>query len=146
MPILFNFYILLATFYIIFWTNILIQCPVSVPVCCMFYVLQKTDIKRNPNGIKMDGELFWNICDFWEVESMQNSVWGGHEAGGRPPLGCALGSRGPPIRRLRLYFCRNKANFMRKIWAKDSPQSELRISRYKGNGEGAESGNAETDR
>ena len=35
---------------------------------------------------------------------------------------------------------------MRKIWAKDSPQSELRISGYKRNGEGAESGNAETER
>ena len=43
-------------------------------------------------------------------------------------------------------FCRNKANFTRKILAKDSPQSELRISRYKGNGEGAERENAETER
>ena len=49
---------------------------------------------------------------------------------GAPPTpGRALGSRGPPVGRLRLYFCRKKANFMRKIWAKDSPQSELRISR-----------------
>ena len=39
-----------------------------------------------------------------------------------------------------------KANFTRKIWAKDSPQSELRISRYKGNGEGVETENAETER
>ena len=31
---------------------------------------------------------------------------------------------------------------MRKIWAKDSPQSELRISRYLRNGEGVESQNA----
>ena len=31
---------------------------------------------------------------------------------------------------------------MRKIWAKDSPQSELRISRYKENGEGVESENS----
>ena len=35
---------------------------------------------------------------------------------------------------------------MRKIWAKDSPQSELRISRYKRNGARAESENAETER
>ena len=54
--------------------------------------------------------------------------------------------RGPPVRRLMPFFCGKKANFMRKIWAKDSPQSELRISRYKGNGEGAESENAETER
>ena len=54
--------------------------------------------------------------------------------------------RGPPVRRLTLFFWRKKANFMRKIWAKDSPQSELRISGYKRNGEGAESKNAETER
>ena len=123
------------------------QCPVSVPVCCMFYVSQKTNIKGNPNGIKKDRELFWNIWDFSEEESTQNGVRGGHETGGRAlPPGRALGSRVPPIRRLTLYFCRKKANFTRKIWAKDSPQSELRISRYKGNGEGAETWKAETER
>ena len=81
MPILFNFHILLATFYIIFGTNILIQCPVPVPVCCMFYVLHKPHIKRSSNGIKTDGELIWNICDFWEVKSMQGGARGGHEGG-----------------------------------------------------------------
>ena len=87
MPILFNFHILLETFYTIFGTNILIQCPVLVPVCCMFYVSQKPNIKRNPNGIKTDGELFWNILDFSEEESTRNSVRGGHETGGHalPP-------------------------------------------------------------
>ena len=141
MPILFNFHILLATFYTIFGTNILIQCPVPVPVCCMFYVSQKTNIKRSPNGIKTDGELFWNIYDFWEVKSTRDGARGGHEAGGG-----ALDPRGHPMRRLTLFFCRKKANFMRKIWAKDSPQSELRISGYKRNGERAETENAETER
>ena len=61
-----------------FWTNILIQCPEPVPVCCMFYVSLKPHIKRSPNGIKTDGELFWNICDFWEVESMQMEAHGLH--------------------------------------------------------------------
>ena len=113
----------------------------------MFYVSQKTNIKRNPNGIKTDGELFWNIWDFPEEESMRNGVRGGHETGGRAlPPGRGLGSRGPPVRRLTLLFWRKKANLMRKIWAKDSPQSELRISRYKRNDEGAESENAETKR
>ena len=53
----------------------------------MFYVSQKLNIKRNPNGIKTDGELFWNIWDFPEEESTRNSVRGGHETGGRahPP-------------------------------------------------------------
>ena len=147
MPILFNFHILLATFYIIFGTNILIQCPVPVPVCCMFYVSQKTNIKRNPNGITTKGELFWNIWDFPEEESTRNGVQGGQEIGGAPtPPGRVRHSRGPPVRRFMPFFFRKKDNFMRKIWAKDSPQSELRISRYKGNGEGAESENAETER
>ena len=85
MPILFNFHILVATFYTIFGTNILIQCPVPVPVCCMFYVSQKPNIKWSPNGIKMDEDFFWNIYDFWEVKSMRNGVRGGHETGGRAP-------------------------------------------------------------
>ena len=77
-------HILLATFYTIFGTNILIQCLVPVHVCCMFYVLQKPHIKRSPNGIKTDGELFWNIYDFWEVKSTQDGARGGQEIGGAP--------------------------------------------------------------
>ena len=95
----------------------------------------------------MEAELFWNIWDFLEEESTQNGARGGHETGGRAlPPGRAWHSRGQPIRWFILFFCRKKANFTRTIWAKDSPQSELRISRYKGNGEGAESGNTETER
>ena len=33
----------------------------------------------------MNGELFWNIYDFWEEESTRNGVRGGHETGGRAP-------------------------------------------------------------
>ena len=44
-----------------------------------------------------------------------------------------------------IFFCRKKANFWRKIWAKVSTQSELRISGYKRNDERAKSGNAETE-
>ena len=69
-------------FYIIFGTNILIQCPVPVPVCCIFFVTQKIHIKRSPNGIKTDGDFFWNICDFWEEESTRGDARGGHQAGG----------------------------------------------------------------
>ena len=85
MSIFYNFHILLSTFYTIFGTNILIQCPVPVPVCCMFYVSQKPNIKRSPNGIKTDGELFWNIYDFWEVKSTRDGARGGQEIGGRAP-------------------------------------------------------------
>ena len=59
MPIFYNFYILLAIFYTFFGTNILIQCPVPVPVCCMFFVSQKIHIKRSPNAMKLYGDFLW---------------------------------------------------------------------------------------
>ena len=79
MPILYNFHIFLATFYMIYWSNLLIQCPVPVPVCCMFFVKQKIHIKRSPNAIKFYGELFWNICDFWGLESPQTEAHTAHK-------------------------------------------------------------------
>ena len=146
MPIFFNFHILLATFYIIFGTNILIQCLVPVHVCCMFYVSQKPNIKRSPNGIKRT-EIFLEYLWFLGSKINARRCPRGPGDRGAPKGGRrALDSPGLPIRRLTLFFCHKKANFMGKIWAKDSPQSELRISRYKGNGEGVESGNAETER
>ena len=105
-----------GNFYTIFGTNLLIQCPVRVPVCCMFYVSQRTHIKRSPNGIKTDGELFWNIYDFGEVKSTRDGARGSHETGGAPQGGRrALDSLGAPVRRFALLFCRKKDNFMRKI-------------------------------
>ena len=69
----------------------------------------------------MDG-VFWNIWDFPEEESTRNGVRGGHETGGHSlPPGRTLGSRGPAVRRLMLFFWHKKVNFTRKIWAKDSP-------------------------
>ena len=67
---------------------------------------------------------------------------GGALQGGR----CALDPRGHPVRRWTLFFCCKKANFRRKIWAKVSIQSELRISGYIRNGERAEYENAEVER
>ena len=143
MPILFNFHILLATFYTIFGTNILTQFPVPVPIWCMFLVLQNIHIKRSPNRIKTDRAYFskiWKIRKENQHEPVPEVVT---RQGGALPPGRALGSPGTPVRRLTLFFFRKKANFMRKIWAKDSPQSELRISGYKGKSEGVESANAE---
>ena len=113
MPILYNFHILLATFYNIFGTNILIQCPVPVPICCMFFILQKIHIKRSPNGIKTDGDFFWNICEFWEVESTRDDARGAPKGEGR-----ALGPCGQSVRQLVPFFRRKKANIRIEIMLK----------------------------
>ena len=105
----------MATFYIIFGTNIWIQCPVLVPVCCMFYVSQNIHTKRNPNGIRTDGTYFWNIWKTPEEKSTRDGTRGGHEVGGAPdPPGRAPYPREPPVRRLTLFFWRKKANFQEK--------------------------------
>ena len=54
-----------------------------------FYLLHvlcfaETHIKRNPNGIKMDREYFWNIWRIWEEEPTRDGARGGHETGGAP--------------------------------------------------------------
>ena len=58
MPILHNFHILLATFYMIYWTNLLFQCLVPIPVFCMFFVSQNIHIKQSPNAIKFTENYF----------------------------------------------------------------------------------------
>ena len=81
----------------------------------MFFVSQKIHIKQSPNAIKFYGELFWNTCDFWELESPQTEARGGHNPPGRGPgarygvVGCALLER-----RLKLYFGRKEAYIQKK--------------------------------
>ena len=73
MPILNNFHILLATIYMIYWTNILIQCPMPVPVCCLFFVSQDIHIKRSPNTIKLYRDFFGiyvNFCKKYQRKTM----------------------------------------------------------------------------
>ena len=115
MPIFYNFHILLATFYTIFGTNILIQCPVLVPVCCMFYVSQNIHINRNPNGIKTDGDYFGIFGEYGKKNPRETVPEGGTRQGGAPhPTGRAPDPRGAPVRRLMPFFGRKKANFWRK--------------------------------
>ena len=122
MPILFNFHILLATFYTIFGTNILIQCLVPVPVCCMFFVSQNIHIKWSPNEIKTDEDFFWNIYDFWEEESTRDDARGAHEEGGAPQgVRRAPDPRGHPVRWLVPFFRCKKANVWIKIVSKFQP-------------------------
>ena len=136
-------------FTLYFGTNILIQCPVPSASSCLLhvYVLQNIHIKWNPNGIKTDGAYFWNIWKNPEEKSTRDGARGGHETGAHAHSRWARPQPpGPLVRRLIPFFGRKKANFWKNIWVKVSIQSELRISRYKRNGEGAESGNAETER
>ena len=84
MPIFYNFCILLAAFYTILGTNILIHCPVPVPVCCMFFVLQKIHIKRSPNGIKTDGDFFGIYVIFGKKNPREMMPEGATRQGARP--------------------------------------------------------------
>ena len=84
MPIFYNFYILLANFYTIFGTNILIQCPVPVPVCCMFFVSQKIHIKQSPNGINTDGDFFGIYVIFGKKNQREKVPDGPTRQGGAP--------------------------------------------------------------
>jgi hypothetical protein len=60
----------------------------------MFFVLRNIHIKQIPNVIKIYEELFWNICDFWEVESAQTGAHSHHKTPGhaRQPRRMVVGS------------------------------------------------------
>ena len=140
MPILYNFHIFLATFYMIYLDELPSASSCLLHVFCFAENPYQTESKWNKNRRRF-------ICDFWEEESTRNDARGPGDRGRAPGRQAHPGLSCPPtVRRFTLLFCRRKANFMGKIWAKDSPQSELRISGYKRNGEGAESENAETER
>ena len=66
---------------------------------CLLHVLcfAETQYQTESKWDKTDGELFWNIYDFWEVKSTRDGARGGHEAGGAPEGGRrALVPRGTP--------------------------------------------------
>ena len=123
MPIFYNFHILFATFYTIFGTNILIQCRVPVPVCCMFFVSQNIHTKRSPNAIKnLRGFVFGIFMIFWkknQLETMPEGVtspltaaWG---------WGSAWQACEQSLRRLGPFFHRKKDNIWYKIVLKFQP-------------------------
>ena len=121
----------------------MIQCPVPVPVCCMILVSEypyQTESKRDKNG----RSLFLENMENSEGKSTRTSARGGHEAGA--PLRARPYPREPTVRRLTLFFCRKKANIRKKITAKVSGQSELRISIYIRNGETEPEHNTESER
>ena len=91
---------------------------------------------------KKGQSLFLENMENLEGKSTRISARGGHEAGGAPY------PREPTVRRLTLFFCHKKANIRKKITAKVSGQSELRISIYIyiRNGETEPEQNAEPER
>ena len=62
------------------------------------------------------GELFWNICDFWDLESTQTEAHTAHKTPGhdlgarRVVVGCAH-----LVRWLGLYFGRKESYIRKKI-------------------------------
>ena len=119
MPIFYNFYILLATFYTIFGTNILIQCPVPVPVCCMFFVSQNIHTKQSPNAIKTYGDFFGIYVIFGKKNQHETMPERATGQGAHPPgVGAPLTL---PVRRLLPFFRRKKANIWMEIVLKFQP-------------------------
>jgi hypothetical protein len=51
----------------------------------MFFDSQKIHIKQSPNVIKIYEELFWNIGDFWDLESTQTGAHGEEHPPGHAP-------------------------------------------------------------
>ena len=140
MPILYNFHILLATFYTIFGTNILIQCPVPVPVCCMFFVSQNIHIKQSPNGIKIYGDFFGIYMIFGKKNPCETVPEGATRQGARP------WPSWPPRKAVGALLSPQESQYPHKNRVQILAQSELRISGNIRNGEREESGNAETER
>ena len=85
----------LVHFYIILWTNILIQCPVPVLVFCMFFVSQKNHTKQSPNAIKIYGDFLWKERDPGSFGREPEDPQGGHKLKGRPPRGMPCRLVGP---------------------------------------------------
>ena len=116
MPIFFNFHILLATFYTIFGTNILIQCPVPVPVflhvLCFTETQYKMEFKRDKNGRIIILEYLRFSRE--RINAKRCPGWP-RDRGRAPTPGPTLGSCGLPVRRLMPFFCRKKANIRIEI-------------------------------
>ena len=90
----------------------------------------QTESKRDKNSRR----FFWNICDFWEEESMRDDARGGHEAGGARP-----GPSWPPCKEVGALLSPQENQYPDRNHVKISAQSELRISGNIRNGERAES-------
>ena len=92
-------------FYIIFGTNLLTQSPVPVPVFPLFQCFEEkeyqTESKRNETFWR---SYFWKESNPIDLECTSGKKRGRHEAGARPPPGCALHPRGPLVAPLTDFF------------------------------------------
>ena len=116
MPIFYNFHILLATFYTIFGTNILIQGPVLVPVCCMFFVSQNIHTKQSPNVIKLMG-IFFGIFMIFGKKNQREAMHGGPTSpvAATKRYGGRCQACGYSLRRLEPFFLCKKYNIRKQI-------------------------------
>ena len=96
-------------------------------VICFAEYQYQTESKRDKNGRRIILEYLG--FSGGRINAKQCPRWPQDRGRALPP-GRAWHPRGPPVRRLTLFFCRKKANFWKKNTAKVSGQSELRISIY----------------
>jgi len=115
-------------------TNILIQCPVPVPICCMFFVSRKIHIKWSPNGIKTDGDFFGIYVIFGKKNQRETMLEGATRQGALP------GPSWPPHKAVGALLSLQESQYPDRNRVKISAQSELRISGNIRNGERPESG------
>ena len=91
--------------------------------------------------MQLQGELFWNICDFWELESPQTGPHSDHNPPGR--AGHPLARPGvlcPPRKSVGSLLHTQEYNLWKTNCVKISTQSELRISGKFINSEGPDLG------
>ena len=147
MPILYNFHILLASFYTIFWDYHIDPVPSAssylLHVLCFAKTPYQTESKRDKNGRRIFLEYLENMGRKIHARRFSRGARG---RGRAPPPGRAFDPCGALVTRLLLFFCRKKANFQEKILVKVSVQSELRMSIYIRNSERAARESAETER
>ena len=90
MPILYNFHIFLATFYMIYWTNLLIQCPVPVPVFLHVFCIIDNSYQMKS---KCDKNLWRIVLEYMWL------LGGGINANGGPPSPQPTRARQAPLAR-----------------------------------------------
>ena len=109
------------------------------PVGCMFFVSQKRNIKRSPNGIKMDGDFFGIYVIFGKKNQRDTMPEGATRQGARPGGQARPGPSWPPRKAVGALLSPQESQYPDRNRVKISAQSELRITGNIRNGERPES-------